>query len=199
MAVDTLTPAASRSTRSRALDVLRGLAIACMAVDHVSLFAGWQLPRDTIGRVAMPLFFLLSGHLVRRLSWRLAGVFAVGVLLPAVAPWIDSPNVLLWYVLGAVLLRCHVRLLVPYWLGLAACLTVYANPALFHPYANLGTGYPPQALFGLMFLGAMLEREQLERLTARVPARLGRLLELVGRYPLSFYAGHVLALTVLWP
>lgn len=91
------------------LDRLRGLAIACMIVDHVALLGGLQLVRVTVGRLALPIFFVLAGALVRRLTWRHGAIFAVGLVLPVAVPWIDSPNVLTLYAVGAVVLVAGAR------------------------------------------------------------------------------------------
>jgi uncharacterized membrane protein len=174
--------------RSGQLDALRGLAVLLMVGDHLAYFAGVTEYRQTLGRVAMPLFFLLAGHLARRMSWRYAWIGALGLALPLAAPWIDSPNVLLYLALFCplvVLLRRRRVLLLA---GAAYGLTLGANGYL----EVLGTGYAPAGLIGLMCLGALADRADLERLRF-APAWL----QLVGRYPLSLYVGHVLLLTVL--
>lgn len=189
----------ARALRSRGLDALRGLAVVFMVADHLALFAGAPLVRVTVGRLAMPLFFVLAGHLATRLSWRVARLGLLGVLLPLAAPWVDSPNVLLWLAYGAVALALARRAHLPPALLVGAQLAVFANPGVFHPYADLGTGYPPAALLGLMALGAMLHRDQLTGLADRLPARLVPPLSWAGRHALGLYVGHVLLLTVCGP
>lgn len=176
------------ATRAGHLDAMRGLAIACMIVDHLALYADLDAVRWTIGRLALPLFFILAGHLVRRLSWRLLAVGVAGLLLPQLAPWVDDPNVLLWYATGAVVIVGWRRTGWPWWPLIAAGLTLGANG-----WAELlGRGYNPLLLLAMMALGAGLNRDQLGAFR-RVP----RQLRLLGRWPLTIYIGHVLLLTAL--
>lgn len=181
-----VSPAVSRAA---GLDRLRGLAVLCMVVDHVALFVAFDVARYTVGRLALPLFFVLGGALVTRLTWRHGWVALLGLGLPLVAGWIDSPNVLLLYAVGAALVVLA-RRLGPFGslLGLLVMLTVQANGA-----GVVGTGYAPAALWALMFVGAWLPRELLLVLGGRLPGWLA----VPGRYPLSIYVGHVLALTAV--
>jgi uncharacterized membrane protein YcfT len=168
--------------RSSALDRLRGLAIACMVVDHVALiFAGPQLLRETIGRLAVPLFFIVGGHLVRRLSWRHGWVLLVGLALPALIPWVDAPNVLVHYAIGAALLVAMRAGRLSPWLLVALALTAMANETM-----PAGNGYNPVALYALMAVGAVIGRHSFV-----FGERLPRFLGLVGRFPLSVYVGHL--------
>lgn len=178
-------------SRSAALDRLRGLAIAVMVLDHVALLlgpTGWLL-QVTVGRLAMPLFFVISGHLVRRLSWRTAGIAALGAVLPLVFGWLDSPNVLLWYAAGAVLIVAAQRLRVPVAWLLVVLVAVAANG--WDP--QLGTSYRPAAVLALMVIGHLLPRMVLDRAGARLPAWL----ELGGRRPVSSYVVQAAAVTGL--
>src|SRR4051794_34146876 len=85
-------------TRDAALDGVRGLAVALMVLDHVCAVTGsGHLLRYSVTRLSMPLFFVVSGHLVRRLSSRHLWVLLAGLMLPGAVPWIDNPNVLVWY------------------------------------------------------------------------------------------------------
>lgn len=181
--------------RSRALDAVRGLAIVLMICDHLLIWQSWGWPlRLTVTRASMPLFFVVSGHLVRRLTWRHAAILGIGLLLPFVVPWIDAPNVLAWYVIGAVVI-VQTRRLAPWLLPVlvAVPLVQYANLLDVHP---VGTGYMPSALVGLMAFGALLPRAWFSW-----GDRLPRALALAGRFPLSVYVGHLLALQaflLLW-
>lgn len=173
------------TVRSRALDNARGLAIAAMIVDHVTLiFHGPDVLRLTVGRVAMPLFFLIAGHLVRRLSWRHAGVYLLGLVLPVAIPWVDSPNVLEWYVLGAVAIVVARWADLPVWVYIAGVLAVMANG---WNIAKPGTSYDGAALIALMLIGSQLPRSSWDW-ARRIP--LGWL----GRYPLTVYVGHLIVL-----
>lgn len=176
--------------RATQLDRLRGLAIACMIVDHVSRALGVEPPRLTIGRLAVPVFFVLSGHLARRVTWRHAVIGAVGLLLPAFVPWIDNPNVLFLYVLGAVGLVVARRVGVwgPALLGVAM-VTVLANG-----WGSYGTGYPLPALAALMVAGHYMPRTWLVGAGERLPAFLA----VAGRRPVSWYVGHLLVLVYVF-
>lgn len=179
--------AAPPRTRLVAVDRIRGLAIACMIFDHaVVVLHGPQPLRWTLGRLAMPLFFLLGGYLVRRLSWRHGWVFLLGLVLPVIVPWIDSPNVLVWFALGAVLCRlADTR--AERWAALVLLLVVAAN----FPDQRDGTSYAPPMLPALMLVGGIL-RDYHGRAVVGCGDRLPRWLAPLGRYPLSVYAGHLI-------
>lgn len=183
----------SRAARTLALDAIRGLAIGSMVVDHLALVGGgpyWL--RLTVGRVAMPLFFLLSGHLVRRFKPRHLETVAIGLVLPLIVPWIDSPNVLVWYGVGAavvVLCRRFGVLWLPVLLGLAWSAN-FGRPSPLHVVWGQDA-YDGLFLVGLMCLGALLPRSAFAW-GGRLP--FGRPLAALGRYPLAFYVGHLLIL-----
>jgi hypothetical protein len=165
-----------------------------MVADHLLVVTGHEHSplRYSITRLSMPLFFVVSGHLFRRLRWRHAGIAGVGLALPLVVPWVDNPNVLVTYVAGAVLLSWFAQCpfprlgrVLPYLLvGLA--LTVHANR--FPGVWSGSDSYEPLCLFALMALGRLLPLEALSGL--RLPAWLGW----AGRWPLSVYVGHLLLL-----
>jgi len=162
-----------------------------MVLDHVCALTGLpggEFYRLSLGRAAMPLFFVLAGHLAGRPRARHAGIFLIGLLLPVAAPWVDSPNVLEWYALGVVLLWA-VRLAgLPMWLPVAVFFTLWANGwSLREPHS-----YEAWALWGLMSLGAMLPFGSLWW-----GLRLPRWLEPIGRHPIAWYVGHVLFFTSL--
>jgi uncharacterized membrane protein len=176
--------------RAVELDRLRGLAIACMVVDHVALVVGGLGGvRWTVGRLALPIFFVLGGHLARRLSPRHLVIAGVGLLLPAVVPWIDSPNVLLLYAVGAALVVIGRLGRLSRVLMLVVLLTAMANGV----GGRAGTGYPPAALWALMLVGIDVPRAWLVQLGGRLP----RWLAGPGSWPVSVYVGHLLALQLL--
>jgi uncharacterized membrane protein len=181
--------------RSVQLDALRGAAVLFMVADHVALFVGADPVRMTVGRLAMPLFFVLAGHLSARLSWRLVWVVALGLALPTVAVWIDSPNVLVYLGAGAVVLAVTRRSRLVLWFLVALPLVLLANGFALAP---VGTGFHPAALLGLMAVGALLDRRSVEQLAGRLPAAVTRVLARSGRYPLTVYVGHVLLLTLVF-
>lgn len=198
LSVATARSSASSRVRLAGVDQLRGLAIVLMVADHLlELTHGPLLIRETITRASMPLFFLLSASLVRRLSWRHFGILLAGGALPVLVPWIDSPNVLVLYVLGAVVLvavrQLPVRWRQPVLTALVVfSLTWYANGYGLWPHGV--NAYVPTALVGLMAAGALIGPQRLHQAGSRLPAWLGS----VGRYPLSVYLWHLLVLQLLF-
>jgi len=178
------------TARLSSIDRIRGLAVLCMIFDHaVIVFVGAGSPlRWTLGRLAMPLFFLLGGYLVRRLSWRHGWVFVLGCFLPVVVPWVDSPNVLVWYAVGAVILWSADTVWAR-WLTLAVGLALSAN----FPDQTIGSSYAPGMLVGLMIVGALLRHYHGSGVLAW-GRYLPRWFAPVGRYPLTIYVGHLLVL-----
>jgi hypothetical protein len=159
-----------------------------MLVDHLALFAGVPLLRFTVGRLAVPLFFVLAGHLSARASWgRVWRLVGLGVLLQAVAPWSDALQVLGALGAGAFVLnglRGRDRVLL-----VVLCLTLAANGWGF----ATSTAYDGLALFSLMIVGAELSRSSLRAVGQRLPSWLAW----PGRHALGVYAVHIPALTVL--
>lgn len=180
-------PAPARA-RVHALDALRGVAVAAMICDHLAyLLAGPDVLRYTVGRLAVPLFFLLSGHLAQRVTWRHLRLACLGLALPVVVPWVDSPNVLLWLAVGGAVVAGLRRWPAALVAVIVAALTVAANG-----WADLlGTGYAPLQLLALMAAGALLPRAGLVRAGLLVP---GRLAVHLGRHALLVYVAHLVAL-----
>lgn len=182
--------------RDVGLDAFRGLAVLLMIGDHVAFLFGFDGYRLTFGRLAMPMFFLLAGHLAGRLRWRHAGIAGLGVLLPLAVPWIDSPNVLVWWALGcaviaggrAIARRGGFFLLMQ--VLAAAGLVVAANG-----WEVPGHTYQPLALLGLMALGTSWPRWWFTW-AGSLPAWVAA----IGRHPVAWYVGHLLVLegVVLW-
>lgn len=174
-------------SRSWELDALRGLAIWLMVADHVALVLdGGDWYRLTLGRLAMPLFFILAGHLAGRPRWRHVGVGLLGVVLAVLVPWIDSPNVLTLWALGAVLLWWLRRLGASPWLLVLLALTASANGWAVSP----GNSFDALSLWALMAVGALVPRDALTRLGRRVPWPLA----FTGSRPVRWYVGHLLIL-----
>lgn len=174
--------------RDSAIDRLRGFAIVLMVADHVAIFLGPEILRETLTRASMPLFFLLAGHLVKRVSWRLIGVGVIGLFLPLYVEFIDDPNVLLWLCVFGIC-TAYVRKvpsLLP--IGIVIALTVMANYFGTTPFG----GYHPLALFALMLLGAMIPRESFW-----IGERLPRWFATLGRFSLSVYVVHTILIQVV--
>lgn len=181
MSIATVAPSPVR-VRLVGLDAARGLAVLLMIGDHLALWAGVPAYRFTLGRLAMPLFFVLAGYLSRRLRWRHLWVALIGVGLPLVVPWIDSPNVLLLWAVGSLIIWLWRQQGLPLWVLLAAALTVEANG-----WGHMPRAYEPAAMLGLMVCGAMMPAS-----AWGWASRLPRQLAVLGRYPVSVYVGHLL-------
>jgi hypothetical protein len=171
-------------------DAFRGLAVLCMIVDHLALVLGGPVElRLTVGRLAMPAFFLLAGHLARRPRLRHLWIALLGFALPLVVPWIDSPNVLVWWAWGVVVLWVWRWAGFELWPIVILALVVAANG-----WTQTEGTYDWFALVALMAVGSMLPATAF---TWAAPAP--RCVALLGRHPVSIYAGHLLALqTAVW-
>lgn len=177
--------------RHRSLDIARGYAILFMIVDHVSIFAGLPILRLTVGRLAMPLFFVIAGSLAKRIGYKHVVILAVGIVLPMYVTWIDSPNVLVYICIGTALLRIlrgrsttvHIAVAI-------ACISLTANG-----YDHLGSGYPAGTLLALMILGKVITSGTLANAFQRIPS--SSIVEYMGKHPLALYVGHTVALTTL--
>lgn len=183
------------------LDVLRGLAILAMVVDHLTIVLdGPDFLRYTVGRLALPLFFLVAGSLVSTtLRKRYALIALLGAGLPLVVPWVDSPNVLWWYVMGVlVMYRMPHSWTLP---ALVVSVVLLANGLLW-----AAGGYPFAGILALMLLGRLIGSHQLDDFAARSLGRLGLPyatwvgypLAVLGRHPLAFYVGHLLVLGLVF-
>ena len=176
-------------THSKAIDSLRGIAIALMIVDHIVIrFAGPIIIHDTITRAAMPIFFIISGHLIKRVNYRHILIGILGILLPLYVSFLDDPNVLFYYAIFSpviLLLKRYPEIGVGV---LALCLTFYGN---FHDL-EFGNGYPPLIILSLMILGTMTPRIFFSF------ADKIRGFDRLGRFPLTIYVGHLLIIETIW-
>lgn len=171
--------------RIKALDDWRGVAVGLMIVDHVWFVTGLHEWRTSITRLALPMFFVVSGMLLRSgVCNERRGLLLVclGLLMPVAVPWIDNPNVLLWIGLGGLVLPVigAVGELVIVIVG----LTMQANG-----YGVMAAGYSPYGLLGLMVIGMWFR--DIRRMVPEVP---GAVFGLMGRYALGIYVGHLLVL-----
>lgn len=170
------------------LDAARGLAIGLMAVDHLCVvFAGPMWVRLTIGRLALPIFFVLAGYLARRVSARTVAIGATGVLLPLAVPWIDAPNVLVYWAVGACVIAVCRRWPAALWMIIVAALTWGANG--FRTFPDGVLSYEPLLLLGMMAAGALAGRS-----VWTWADRLPRWLCWPGRHAIWVYVGHLLLL-----
>ena len=184
---------ASSGPRTRSLDILRGIAIALMVLDHVCVVTGeGGIFRLTITRLSMPLFFLISGHLLSRIDWkRLVIVGIIGACLPYYVTFIEVPNVLFLYALFAPLIvwqKNKPR-------GLAV-ITAFGLGMYANGFGLIIGAYAPFALLGLMALGRLMSRDLwiIQRWEGERVSRFVTPFTLLGKYPLSIYVGHLIIL-----
>lgn len=177
--------------RIHGIDRLRGLAIVFMIVDHLAIMIGdgAEPLRLTIGRLAMPIFFLIAGIFATRISWRHALIFAIGITLPLYATWIDYPNVLVIYVVGACILA-GIRRLPTHWqfsskmVVAAVFLTMSANG-----FDKFSHSFAFGSLIVLMIIGNIVGRNDFRRFGDYLPLIPG--FGFIGRHPLAIYVGHI--------
>lgn len=176
-------------TRSAFIDRARGLAVALMICDHALLiFGAPAVLRLGPTRAAMPIFAVLVGTLFRRFRWRWAGIGVVGLVFTVALPGLGTPNILIQLTVAAAVLE-----LLPYaWTlpALVLCVTSWANFGLWMPAP--GFAYPMLSVVALTLIGRLIPRSAWSW-AKRLPAWL----ELLGRYPLTAYCLHVLALVTL--
>jgi hypothetical protein len=174
--------------RIGSIDALRGAAIVFMAFSHLALTTGWFAWPSGWGFL---VFIAVSGGLWkdRPLGRRyLELVVAAAVTAPMTA-WLglNAVNVLVAWALVLPLLRVTRRLEVLW-------VTVIAG-IVYVEWWGISGGVNP----GLVMLGWIAGRsaglEGLARATRRFPRM--RLLELVGRRPLTAYTAHVVGLVAL--
>lgn len=177
------------ATRVVGVDRVRGLAIVLMLADHLAYLVGPVEVRLTVGRLAMPLFFLLAGPLVHRLTVRQGVALGLGLALTYLAPWAGHPNVLVLYVAGAAAVVAWQWIALPDWLVVVVALAFLANGV--H-----GAGsFDWIAVLGIMLLGRVIGLGWADRFGSRLPAVLGS----VGQRPLTWYVANVLAVQgVIW-
>lgn len=180
------------------VDRVRGLAILLMLVDHLAYVAGPVEVRMTVGRLAMPLFMVLAGSLVRRVTYRHGLAAGLGLLLTVVAPWAGTPNVLLQYLVGVgalVALRWASLVFTDsprlgVWL-----LLVLVGVAVANGWSDDGWSYEQAGILSLMAVGSLVGLGWAVSLGSRLPTWLA----VVGARPLTWYAANVAAIQgVIW-
>lgn len=162
-----------------------------MILDHVLIqVAPGHTLRWTVTRLSLPLFLLVAGALWRPgLRWRHLQLTAAAAAATVLAPLLGmpTPNILV-LVLGGVLLM-HAATRAP-WAWLAVCVVAAQTYTYLLP--GWWAGYEPWTVLALLLVGH-LGRVHLFGHLGATPRGLG-LLELVGRYPLTIYVGHLLVL-----
>lgn len=183
--------AAPTRTRVDWIDRIRGLALVLMLLDHLLVQVDPDsFLRFTLTRASLPLFMAASAAVWRPgiRPKRLALITAVVVLELLVSPALGMamPGIMLVYLVAIVPLGNWYR----------ASHHAYAIGALGLVqalYLPVGwAGYEP-GLVVLWWCLGRLGSYQLDRLGERLPPALAQ----VGRHPLGWYAGHLVALVVL--
>lgn len=183
------------------VDRLRGVAIVAMVADHVCLAllvlgvpGPWQVVRLTAGRVAFPLFMLVSGWLAAfrpPSRERTRQVLLVGAACSFVPPLLGLPTgppdiVLL---IGLVLVVWPVLVRWPLLFLAAGAIQAFTWPVPWF-------GYQPGPVVALMLVGWLWA----EAGRPLVGSELGWLpgwVEWCGRRPLALYVGHVFLLATV--
>jgi len=162
-----------------------------MVADHGlvafgSGFGGGLLLRATVTRASLPLFCVVAGALLGGrgvFGWRMVQMVGAGLVGTALAGPLGMPSVdvmLLFTVALAGVAATPGR-----WRPVLLVVAVL-QPATW----PVGwSGYQPGLLVALLAIGTMLDSARLEAAGRRVPA----VFAVVGRYPVSIYAGHLAA------
>lgn len=177
------------------IDSLRGLAILLMLLDHalslVSDLNGTYHPvallvRLTLTRLAMPMFMLVAGYCFKgNLNLRRFGELVVAACLANVAFWRlgwHTPDIVALFVIVALLSAWIHRYPV-------AFFVVGIIQAMFWRYDS--NVYQIGAIVCCVSFGVLLRR--LDWQPTWVPSGFER----VGRYPLTWYVGHLLVFAVI--
>lgn len=179
-------------TRVRSIDRARGLAIALMVVDHLLVVIDPTNPlRYTATRLALPLFMFTAAIFHRRitrtrllhLAPAIAAEFTVAVFVLGTFPGIVTTYALV------VLAIQHIPDVHRHALALT---TLGLVQALYLPLPI--TGYQPGIVLAWYSLGLLAASQLIGSPLAH--QRLS-LLEPLGRHPIAFYVGHLVALVPL--
>ena len=168
------------------IDALRGFALLVMILDHAILTAGWDdSPLRLLTRIAMPLFFIIAGNLVRRFHWtRMAAILVVGYALNAIAPMFGSFELFSGLIIGcAIVAFC--KSVGARFIALTILMTMTAN---FYVWQ---AGYLFWMLPAFIIIGALLPRDTLVNFGSKFPRWIAPL----GEWPLTLYVAHILLLT----
>lgn len=184
---------AGPKTRISGIDRARGFAIILMMFQHfLLLYHGPNAWESTGGRLVAPIFLIVGGSLVTRMSIRHIHVFILGIFLTIAVPWAGNPSILIYYVISAFIIwgirRVNFALL---WIPVFISLALYANGIWVTPNGQ----YSPMAALALMCIGSLIGRTIIGNLGGLLPK--WEWLAFIGRHPLAFYAGHLMLLEAL--
>lgn len=181
---NTVTAAPARQ-RIKLLDVLRGLAILLMIVDHaLVVFDAPEILRY-LTRPALPMFMMTMGYLIRP-GWRIRHL---ELLVAALVSWPMAVQLGIADVPILVVLALVLPLVV--W-GQGYPVVLAATGVMMMSVWPIDwVGYHPGTLVALIALGIILRDRQPE-----FDVSWG-VVEAIGRYPLTFYVGHLGALWAL--
>lgn len=168
--------------RNPLIDVIRGLAILLMVLDHVAAVYGFDPWVRDLTRPALPMFMVLAGFLgsglVTSRYWDVVTVAVMTLPLLVYLQLVLVP-ILVVFALVYPLLRYS-----PGW------LVIFASAGLLwaHNWPLQWGGYEPGYVLAFLAFGRLgaLAGVQIPRLTWSLPG-----LALIGRYPLTVYALHV--------
>jgi uncharacterized membrane protein len=167
--------------RIRQIDALRGFAIVLMVADHCALFFDMPYFFRLPGRLAMPIFMMISGYLWRSglTGERYLQVIAAAFFTTFVG-WklgFPLPDILVSWLLWQPLMKYIVRFPV-----LAAAYGLVISQLFV-----VGAGYHPGLILAFLSLGVVLRRWPLFPLAwVNLPVPL----KYVGLRPISAYVGH---------
>lgn len=177
----------SSLTRNQLIDVIRGLSILLMALDHVLAVVDPSSPWRHLTRAAMPGFMVISGYLgagaVDRRYW--------DVVMAAVISWplavfleLALVHILMVFVLVYPLLRLPIGGLI-----LVASLGLLQA----HNWPIHTGGYQPGYVFAFLAVGRLAA---LAGYQAPNPPIRSPFVSWLGRRPLQAYVGHLIILAI---
>lgn len=177
-------------TRLAGIDRLRGLAVLLMVLDHALVQIDHDSPlRYTITRLSLPLFVGCAAAVFRgQLGRQRMGVLALGIIAETT---LNGP-----LSLGGpgpvTLITCGLLAFSLPWVRRNAHLvgTLGLLQALYQPVG--WSGYQPGLILAYFAL-ATLAVHDLEPAARRLPAWVGT----VGRQPMRWYIGHLIALVLI--
>ena len=195
------------------LDIVRGLAVVLLLVDHVLATGwgvwgwGWAMDARYLTRPSLPLFMVVSGSLIeshwrtgvlRHQAWRVLPWAAVATVAAAYVTRFNIPEPLVVYMVALpVLWLFRGR----EWLGLSVCFLVVM--CVVWPLAS----YNPAEMGGWLLLGVLLARHAAGwsgDVVAALSRKLGRCSAFIfgglagfGRRSIELYVGQLVVLAVI--